>query len=309
MNLAIIDIGTLKVKLLIARVGGESQFEELYKSNTLTCFGCELEANGWVVKKEYIERTMAELRRCCDVMREHEVQRCRVVATQAMRNAKNGQAIRDRIKHELGLEVELITQQREAEVFYEAVMHDFEGDGQYAVVDVGGGSVQVLIGTPKQLQRAHLMKSGSQYLHDKVVTDSVNPASRTTEADIETITELVRGELQELEPMEGVPLVYGSSNVIDLMKALNIPLQPHANSVLHPYTVEAADLQHKIVELLPMTFAQREASVDFQRGYMYAVDKAFINILEIAQHLGSPYIVPSNANIAKGFIFEMADTF
>lgn len=304
--MAVIDIGTLKVKFLIARVDSGG-FQELYKSNTLTCFGCELEANGWIVKDEYIKRTMVELRRCCQLMQEHDVRSWRVVATQAMRNAKNGEEIRTRIKKELNLDVELITQQQEAEIFYKAVMHDFEGGGRYAVVDVGGGSVQVLIGTLRQLQQAHLMKTGSQYLHDRVVTDSLNPNSRTTEKDIEVIRGIVRDELQALEPMDGVPLVYGSSNVIDLMKALDISMRPHSNSALHPYFVDVTALQKKIDELLPMTFGQRESRVHFQRGYMYGVDKAFINILEIARHLGSPYIIPSNANIAKGFIFEMAD--
>lgn len=41
-NYAVIDIGTLKVKFLVARVNSGVGIEKLYSSSTLTCFGCDM---------------------------------------------------------------------------------------------------------------------------------------------------------------------------------------------------------------------------------------------------------------------------
>jgi exopolyphosphatase/pppGpp-phosphohydrolase len=69
-----------------------------------------------------------------------------------MRRAKNKDEIIQRIEKEVGFTVENSAQEQEAELFFLAVMKDKE----YAVIDVGGGSVQILPGTQR-----HCLHDGS----------------------------------------------------------------------------------------------------------------------------------------------------
>ncbi len=89
------------------------------------------------------------------------------------------------------------------------------------------------------------------------------------------------------------------------MLAIQLPLETHDKSTTHPYKIYAQHLQEFIKKMTPLKYAEREELFDFQKGYMWGVDKAFLNLVTLSKHLNSPYIVPTNSNIAEGIIWEM----
>lgn len=303
---AVIDIGTLKVKLLIASFN-DGVLTEKYSSNTLTCFGCDMDKNGGYVQDANIVKTINELKRCKKMLKRYGVTKYRVVSTHAMRRAKNKDEIIKRIKKEVGFNVENISQEKEAELFFRAVLRDFPTEREYAVLDMGGGSVQVLVGSQNNLKGIHLMQTGAQYLHDNFTKDSGNPKSKTTLEDIERMKEYILKQLLPLKKLTDLPIIYGSSNIIDLMKFIGMPLEAHEGSKNHPYKTYSKHLEKFIQKMLPLPYYKREELYDFQYGYMWGVDKAFLNVVTITEHFTSPYIIPSNENIAKGFIYEMRE--
>jgi exopolyphosphatase/pppGpp-phosphohydrolase len=182
-------------------------------------------------------------------------------------------------------------------------MRDFAGTSrEYAVLDVGGGSVQVLIGNAKNLRKVHTMQTGAQFLHDNFTKDSGNPKSFTTLGDIERMKKHIVKELFPLKRQKNMPIIYGSSNIIDLMKAIGIPLKTNKDCKDHPYKTYAKYLNEFIARMLPFCYEKRETLFDFQRGYMWGIDKAFLNVTLIANRLGSSLIIPSNENIARGIM-------
>lgn len=303
-HVAVIDIGTLKVKLLIARVASTGEFEKLYSSIKLTCFGCDM-VDGNILD-EYLTRTIAELKQCRDKFKEFNVSSFRVVSTHALRRAANRKAVVERIRRETGFEVENLSSEEEASFFFRAVLRDFPSDRPYALADMGGGSMQVIVGQKGALAQMHLMPIGSATLHEKFTRNSSDESSFNTPEDIERMKEYILEQMIGIKAAEGLPIIYGSSNVIDLMKAIKLPLDDHPDSQTHPYKTYAAHLNEFVDKVLPLTFAEREAHFQFQRGYMWGIDKAFTNITTLAERLGSPYIIPSNANLAEGLIYSMA---
>jgi hypothetical protein len=89
------------------------------------------------------------------------------------------------------------------------------------------------------------------------------------------------------------------------MKAISLPLMPHEDSLTHPYKTYSQHLKTFMEKILPIPYIKREQMYPFQWGYMWGIDKAFLNVTTIAKHLGSPHIIPSNANIAQGIIYNM----
>lgn len=307
-NYAVIDIGTLKVKLLIASVSSQGVIINKYSSNTLTCFGVDIDKNRGKVQQKYLNRTVAELKRCKKVLDTMNVFKAKIVSTHAMRKAKNKDQILKTIKGKTEFDVEIISQEEEAKLFFNAVMKDFtKSMREYAVLDMGGGSVQVLIGNKDKLQKAHLMQTGAQYLHDNFTKNPHFPGSVTTQKDIEKMKDYILKQLLPLEKMKDVPIIYGSSNIIDLMKAIRIPLIPHEDSKTHPYKTYSKYLREFIKKVLPMSYEQREKTFEFQKGYMWGIDKAFLNVVTISRHFNSPHVIPSNANIARGIIYSMIE--
>ena len=304
---AVIDIGTLKVKCLVARVDKSGSIKPVYKSNTLTCFGVGIDENQGRVQEKFLAETIRELKRVKLLLKKYQASRYRVVSTHAMRRAKNQTYILKRIKDEVEFEVVNLSQEDEARLFYSAVMRGFNrSDNRYAVVDMGGGSVQVLIGRPDKLEFSHLMQTGAQLLHDNFTNDPINELSFTTEADLERMRNYIVEQLLPVERNLQVPIIYGSSNIIDLMQAIKLFLEPYDESRTHPYKVYTRQLQDFIKKILPLKYREREKMFTFQKGYMWGIDKAFLNMVTIAEHLQSPYIIPSNANIAEGIIGVLA---
>lgn len=302
---AVVDIGTLKVKCLIASISPGKNLKQIYSSNTLTCFGCDMDANGGNVLEENLKKTIQELKRIKVLLKKYDARKYRIVSTHAMRRAKNKKEILARIKKEVGIDVENISQEEEAELFFKAVMKDFDSQNHYAVVDVGGGSVQILIGNPYSLEKIHMMQTGSAFLHDNFTENSNNENAFTRPKDIEKMKAYILKELLPLEKDLETPIIYGSSSIIDLMQAIELPLDPHESSKSHLYKTYAKHLDAFINRMLPLPYVEREKLFDFQKGYMWGIDKAFLNITILTDHLKSPYIIPSNANIAQGFIYSM----
>jgi exopolyphosphatase/guanosine-5'-triphosphate,3'-diphosphate pyrophosphatase len=305
-NYAIIDIGSLKVKFLVAKILPDGELKQVYFSNNLTCFGVGLDENQGNVQERYLQTTIQELRRCRQLLKDFKIDGLRVVSTHAMRRAKNKDEVLERILKETGFKVEIISQEEEAKMFFKGVISGFETDKDYAIVDMGGGSVQILVGNRHELKKAHLIRSGAQYLHENFTFNPHSPDSFTREEDIEKMRRYILEQLLPLRGIGDLPLIYGSSNIIDLMKTIGIPLEENPESKTHPYRTYARYLEEFIKKVLPLTYKERETKYPFQSGYMWGIDKAFLNIVTMAECFPSSQIIPSNANLAWGLIYTLA---
>lgn len=150
-----------------------------------------------------------------------------------------------------------------------------------------------------------LLQTGAAFLHETFTKDSTLETSFTTSADIERMKDYILKQMQPIEKLEKVPLIYGSTCIIDLMKKIGLPLDDHFQSSIHPYKTYKEHLEMFIKKVLPLNYGDREKKYPFQYGYMWGIDKAFINVVTMAEYFESPYIIPSNANIAKGLVYEM----
>lgn len=309
-NYAVIDIGTLKVKFLIAQILENGTIKEVYFSNNLTCFGCNMDETGGFILEKNLRATIAELLRCKELLRDYNVEKFKVISTHALRNAKNREAIKKEMEEKTGFEIENISQDQEALLFFQAVMNGFPDDKkEYTVVDVGGGSVQILIGSKNELKFTHRMQSGGQFLHEHFTKNPHIAESFTTEEDIERMRKYLLGQLVALPNGLKTPIVYGSTCIIDLMKAMDIPLENYPDSKTHPFKTYAKALDDFIKKILPFSYKEREEKFHFQKGYVWGIDKAFLNITALSERIDSPFIIPSNANISQGILFSMLDNY
>jgi exopolyphosphatase / guanosine-5'-triphosphate,3'-diphosphate pyrophosphatase len=305
-KLAVIDIGTLKVKFLLANKSPSGEITPQYSSNILTCLGVRMSENNNKPWPKYLKDTIGELKRCKEILANEKVDRLRVVSTHALREmGKVGKDIAGKIKKEVGLNVEIISQEEEANLFFSAVLRDFKTDQDFTVVDVGGGSVQVLIGTNKKLKQTYLLKTGAQYLFDTF-------SPRHTGADFPTREEIQKMQdyiMQQLIPIPqkiGTPVIYGSSCIIDVFKTIGIKLNKFKYSKSHPYYTKVAEMEKFMNKITPVPYDKRERMFNFyQKYYMWGIEKAFLNIINICKKENSSQIIPSNANINEGLILSL----
>jgi exopolyphosphatase/pppGpp-phosphohydrolase len=303
MRAGVIDIGTLKVKFQIVEKTTSGKLITIEQSNILTCLGCQMDENGNRPKPENLEKVLKELQRCKGLLKKYKVSRMRVVSTHALREmGQVGQEIAEAIKKKTGLAVEIISQQEEAELFYKAVLGDFKDDEDYTILDMGGGSAQILIGNRKKLKRSFLLKTGTSTLWDKFTKGNTGRDHPTRE-QLRKMKNYILKELQPIPTNLKTPLIWGSSCIIDLFHGMRLPVEEFTASQTHPHKTQLKNLEKFLENVWNMPLDTREEIYTSPTPkYMWGIDMALMNVIELGKKVGSQYVVPSNANINQGLI-------
>lgn len=140
---AAIDCGTNSVRLLIT-TDGQTQIERLMR---ITRLGQGVDATG-KFDPEAIERTLEVLREYREVIDRHGVERIRMTATSASRDAANRDEFFNAAKEILGVMPEVISGIEEGQLSFLGATADLDPElGPFLVCDIGGGSTEFVFGT------------------------------------------------------------------------------------------------------------------------------------------------------------------
>jgi len=146
MRLATIDIGTNTAQLLIAE-RSETGLRRLHTAERFVRLGEGVDAGGRIGPGAR-ERLLDTLRDHLQVARAYDVDRLSAAGTSALRDAENRDAVLASVRDALGLSVDLLSGAEEATWSFAAACAAFEDlSGQRLVVDVGGGSTELIVGT------------------------------------------------------------------------------------------------------------------------------------------------------------------
>ncbi|MBK7130491.1 MAG: exopolyphosphatase [Crocinitomicaceae bacterium] len=148
-----VDIGTNATRLLIGEIAesnGRAFVKKLSYVRVPLRLGMDVFENGRISDHKITEfkKTMHAFKLIAEVFDVNELRAC---ATSAMREAENGEAVRELIEKETGLKIEIIRGQEEAELIFSTFMlleHDH--DDPFIVIDVGGGSTEITVFSKNQ---------------------------------------------------------------------------------------------------------------------------------------------------------------
>jgi exopolyphosphatase/guanosine-5'-triphosphate,3'-diphosphate pyrophosphatase len=189
---ACIDIGSNTTRLLVAEVGQEG-LREVLQRRAFTRLG----AKGGIGERKVAavcEAVSTQLR----VAQECGARRVRVVGTHAIRSAPNRDALLEAIEREAGVRVEVLSGDDEARLAFLGATRTLGHvpDGEVGVVDVGGGSSELVVGTLADgVTWSASFRVGSGFLADHYLHHDP-PAP----AELERIRLHVRGVLERLDP-------------------------------------------------------------------------------------------------------------
>ena len=143
---ASIDIGTNSTRVLVARPV-DGKLDVLDRRNTITRLGQNVGATGRLAE-DAVERTLACLRDYRAILDEHGVDRLRVAATSASRDAANRDEFFDAVGDVVGARPELLSGEDEGRLSFVGATGDLDPAlGPFLIVDIGGGSTEFILGT------------------------------------------------------------------------------------------------------------------------------------------------------------------
>lgn len=167
--LAAIDVGTNAARLLIVRVLPDGTREILHQERDPVRPGEGVFATG-SVPRPVADRLLATLRRFADLCQHFDAE-VRAIATSALREARNGQAIVARVLQELGIELEIVSGQEEARLICQGVLEGTPPGKRSVLVDIGGGSTEVASSLGEQPQQMWSVNVGAVRLTELFEAD------------------------------------------------------------------------------------------------------------------------------------------
>jgi len=171
------DLGTNTFHLLIAE-GEISNFREIVHEHIAVKLG-EGGINKGMILPAPFERGITTMKQFGKQISDNNTQNIKAVATSALRNASNGKEFIDRVKTEAGIDIEIVDGNREAAFIYSGVKASGLLSGHNSLImDIGGGSVEFIIGNQSELVWKQSFEIGAARLMERFHrTDPIPPAS------------------------------------------------------------------------------------------------------------------------------------
>ena len=187
--LAAVDLGSNSFHMVVARYS-HGQLVVIDRLREMVRLAAGVEENGRI-DKEAAARALACLQRFGQRLRAMHARSVRVVGTNALRVARRKQAFLERAREALGHPIEIISGMEEARLIYSGVAHSMPSEaGRRLVVDIGGGSTELIIGdglTPLELES---LQMGCVALSEKFFRDGKITEKRLDRARVAARLEL-----------------------------------------------------------------------------------------------------------------------
>lgn len=188
-RIAVIDLGTNTFHLLIAE--GE---KVLYKDEATVRLGKGGISKG-ILTDDAMERGLITLTQYKGIIDSYEATTIYAFGTSALRNAKNARIFIEKVSQTLSFNIEVIDGKREAEFIYKGILASGLLEKETSLImDIGGGSVEFILGTKDKLLWRKSYELGAQRLLDKFVHS--DPIS---ELDQKQLKEYFEAELEDLK--------------------------------------------------------------------------------------------------------------
>ncbi|MBM4125966.1 MAG: Ppx/GppA family phosphatase [Nitrospira sp.] len=176
-KLAVVDIGTNSIHLVLAEILPDASYKILDRFKDMTRLGDGAFASRQL-SDAAISRAMTALKTLVTLARNKGFDRTIAVATSAVREARNGGEFVNQVAELTGLTVRVISGIEEARLIFLGVKHSVALSEEPAlVVDVGGGSVELIVGNRDAMIHAKSLKLGAIRLLDQFLPKTPPPPS------------------------------------------------------------------------------------------------------------------------------------
>ena len=221
---AAIDIGSNSTELAIARCSPD-QLEILKDESTMLRLGESVKTNGEITDDQ--QKTLVTLlNKYQQMAKQQKAETILVIATEAMREARNRNAVVDEVERATGLHITILPSMVEAALTYYGATYGPDVPASTGVIDVGGGSTELITAHEGRITWLTSVPIGSGWLHDQYL-----PTNPPMEEEIGKAREFLRQYSEKLHvPRPPLVSMVTGSSAKALLKLAKQALKLHAQS-------------------------------------------------------------------------------
>ena len=299
MRVAVVDIGTNSTRLLIADVEDSAVTDELERESIVTRLGAGVDSDGRL-GEEAMERVYCTVEEFAALIERADCDRAVAVLTSAVRDAANGREFAAAIEDRFGLEPHVLSGDEEAALTFLGAMseRDPEDDTPTVVIDIGGGSTEIVTGAGRQATfhvstQAGVVRQSERHLHTDPPTG--DELGRLTDDVCAIIAEAVpEGERRSVSRAIAV------AGTATQLAAIAQRLEPYDPDKVHGYLLSADECRRLLDQLaaLPLERRRRLTGLDPARAPTIVAGVAIL--LEVLELFGLDQVEVSEHDILRG---------
>ncbi|ORW89923.1 exopolyphosphatase [Mycobacterium sp. IEC1808] len=310
-RLAAIDCGTNSIRLLIADAR-DGRLDDVHRETRIVRLGQGVDATGEFAP-DAIARTRAALTDYASLLKAHGVERVRMVATSAARDVANRDVFFAMTAEVLGAVLpgavaEVISGAEEASLSFHGAVGELDSAAApFVVVDLGGGSTEIVFGS-ERVVAAHSADIGCVRLTERCLH-----SDPPTSDEVATAREVVRERLDValgVVDVEGARTWVGLAGTMTTLSALAHNMTAYDSAAIHLSRVPGSDLLAVCERLIGMTRSQRAALPPMHEGRADVIGGGAIVVEELARELraraGIDELIVSEHDILDGIVLSIA---
>jgi exopolyphosphatase/guanosine-5'-triphosphate,3'-diphosphate pyrophosphatase len=294
--LAAIDCGTNSTRLLVVDEAGTT----VERINTITRLGQGVDATGRLAP-EAVERTMDALRRYRKVMDEHGVQRVRMTATSAARDATNRDDFFGPAEEIVGSAPELLSGDEEGRLSFAGATSDLDpAQGPFCIIDIGGGSTEFIVGTDDvegviSLDIGCVRLTERFFEHDPPRPEELSAAISLAETHLDDVR-------RELPAAAGAKTFVGLAGTITTVAAIELGLVEYDRDAIHHFALTHAAAEDVFRTLATEDRAQRITNPGLVEARADVIVGGCCVLVALMRGFGIDPLLVSEADILDGLV-------
>ena len=309
-RVAAVDCGTNTIRLLVADLDpATGAQQDLVRELRIVRLGEGVDRTGRL-SPGALERVFAAAEEYAALVRPLGVRALRFVATSAARDADNSDDFTTGILSRLGVGPEVVSGDEEARLTFEGATRTLPAAAApVAVVDIGGGSTEVVLGEPAEdpQGRGRVTSGRSLDIGSVRVTERLMPSDPPTAAEVAAATALVDEALDTL-PSYGVEVggartVVGVAGTVTTLATLMLGLDHWDRDRVHHASFPSRRVHDMVARVVAATVAERE-SLGVPRGRSDVIGAGALILDRVLRRSGADALTVSDADILDGIAWS-----
>jgi exopolyphosphatase / guanosine-5'-triphosphate,3'-diphosphate pyrophosphatase len=293
-RIAVIDVGTNSTRLLVADVA-DGKVSPLERRSTVTRLGRGVDLSGHLAS-EAIEDVCGAIGSYVEIVEELEAEFVDAIATSAVRDADNGSAFVAELRERFALSARVLDGEEEARSTYLGATSEAPPDQPTLVVDIGGGSTELVVGQGSEVS-----------FHDSLQAGVVRHSERHISSDPPTAGELealatdVRGLIESsLGPGVHADQGIAVAGTPTSLAAVEMELEPYDPSRVHGHVLALPSIQRMLSRLASAPLAERIEIPGLHPDRAPTIVAGVVILVEVMRAFGLEEIAVSEHDILYG---------
>ena len=307
MRVAVLDLGTNTFNLIIAEKNEKVSYRILHNSKLPVKLG-EKGINEGEIAQPAFDRGVEAVKSHFTTISKFKAGKIMAFGTSALRTTRNGNQFINTIKDITGIDIEIITGDKEAELIYYGVRQTHSMDhGKYLILDIGGGSNELIIADKDQIFWKRSYELGIARLLEKF-----KPSDPIKTGEIDEIKKYLSDELIDLREqvnLHRVKSLIGASGsfetFVSMIRSENIEDQTRSSLFPRSISIAYKDFTALYEKLIRSTIVERTTMKGLEPMRIEMIVLSCLFVKYILDTLNLKEIFQSNFALKEGAIYQL----